>query len=210
AWSVDIEPSWPVFMAWSMSRASPPRHSPTMIRSGRIRRQLLTSSRMVTAPLPSTLGGRDSSWIQCGCCSCSSAAFSQVMRRSVSGMNDDRMFSSVVLPEPVPPETRMLNRARTHERRKVISSGLDDRNLLTTSAGPHFSLANFRMVRHGPLSAIGGMTTLTREPSFRRASQMGVDASHALQGRGRDGRGLVAAGADKRDDAVDDLTHLAL
>src|SRR5260370_7545936 len=86
------------------------------------------------------------------------------MRRSVSGMNDDRMLRSVVLPEPVPPETRMLNRARTHERRKVISSGLEERKRLTTSAGPHFSFANLRMVRHGPLSAIGGRTTRTPAP----------------------------------------------
>jgi hypothetical protein len=28
AWIVAIEPSWPVFMAWSMSKASSPRHSP--------------------------------------------------------------------------------------------------------------------------------------------------------------------------------------
>src|SRR5258708_13514973 len=92
-------------------------------------------------------------------------------------MKDDRMLRSVVLPEPVPPETRMLNLARTHERKNDMSSGLDDLNRLTTSAGPHFSLANFRMVRHGPLSAIGGMTTLTREPSFRPASPIGVDPS---------------------------------
>ena len=51
------EPSWPVFMAWSMSRASPPRHSPTMIRSGRMRRELRIRSRIVTSPRPSMLGG---------------------------------------------------------------------------------------------------------------------------------------------------------
>ena len=38
AWTVVSEPSWPVFMACSMSSASPPRHSPTMMRSGRMRR----------------------------------------------------------------------------------------------------------------------------------------------------------------------------
>ena len=58
AWTVEIEPSWPVFMAWSMSSASPPRTSPTMIRSGRMRRALRTRSRMVTSPLPSMFGGR--------------------------------------------------------------------------------------------------------------------------------------------------------
>src|ERR1700688_826697 len=92
-------------------------------------------------------------------------------------MNEERMFSRVVLPEPVPPETRILNLARTHERRNDISSGLDDLKRFTTSAGPHFSLANFRIVRHGPFKAIGGMTTLTRDPSLSRASQMGVDSS---------------------------------
>ena len=53
ACTVASEPSWPVFMACSMSRASPPRTSPTMIRSGRIRSELRTRSRMVIAPLPS-------------------------------------------------------------------------------------------------------------------------------------------------------------
>ena len=92
-------------------------------------------------------------------------------------MNEERMLRSVVLPEPVPPETRMLRRARTQERKNVMISGLDDLNRLTMSAGPHFSLANFRIVSAGPLSAIGGMTTFTRDPSFRRASHMGVDSS---------------------------------
>src|ERR1700730_4429832 len=92
-------------------------------------------------------------------------------------MNDERMFSSVVLPEPVPPETRMLNLARTHERRNDISSGLEDLKRFTTSAGPHFSLANFRIVRHGPFRAIGGIKRFTRDPSWSRASQIGVDSS---------------------------------
>ena len=71
----------------------------------------------------------------------------------------------------------MFRRARTHERRNVMISGLEDLNRFTTSAGPHFSLANFRIVSAGPFKAMGGMTTLTREPSLRRASQMGVDSS---------------------------------
>ena len=47
ACSVPIEPSWPVFIACSRSNASGPRTSPTMIRSGRMRRQFLTRSRIV-------------------------------------------------------------------------------------------------------------------------------------------------------------------
>src|SRR5450432_2124976 len=45
AWTVAIEPSWPVFIACNMSKASSPRHSPRMMRSGRMRSAFLTSSR---------------------------------------------------------------------------------------------------------------------------------------------------------------------
>ena len=45
AWIVVREPSWPVVMAWSMSKAAASRHSPTMMRSGRWRRALVTRSR---------------------------------------------------------------------------------------------------------------------------------------------------------------------
>ena len=50
------EPSCPVFIAWSMSRASPPRTSPTTIRSGRIRARCEISDRDLAA----TLDGRRS------------------------------------------------------------------------------------------------------------------------------------------------------
>ena len=55
--TVVIEPSWPVFIAWSMSRASPPRHSPTTMRSGRMRRLFFTRSRIAISPAPSMFGG---------------------------------------------------------------------------------------------------------------------------------------------------------
>ena len=42
-----------------------------------------------------------------------------VTMRSVGGMKDDRMFSSVVLPAPVPPEMRMLSRAFTQPRQQL-------------------------------------------------------------------------------------------
>ena len=89
AWIVVSEPSWPVFMAWSMSTASPPRHSPMMMRSGRIRRALISSRRWGTSPVPSMLAGRVSSRTTCGCRSWSSAESSIVTIRSVGGMNDD-------------------------------------------------------------------------------------------------------------------------
>ena len=85
AWIVVSEPSWPVFIAWSMSTASPPRHSPTTIRSGRMRSAFRTRSRIVIAPLPSMFGGRDSRLMTCFCASLSSAASSIVMMRSPLG-----------------------------------------------------------------------------------------------------------------------------
>ena len=176
AWPVDIDPSWPVFIAWSMSSASAPRHSPTMIRSGRMRSELRTSSRIGTAPLPSMLAGRDSSVTTCSWRSCSSAASSTVTMRSSFGMNDERTLSIVVLPEPVPPETKTLRRASTHARRKSNISGVEVPKRIRSSVVSGVA-ANFRMVSTGPTRLIGGMITLTREPSTRRASTIGLDSS---------------------------------
>ena len=49
AWTVLIDPSTPVFMACSMSSASAPRHSPTMMRSGRMRSAVRSSMPLVDA-----------------------------------------------------------------------------------------------------------------------------------------------------------------
>ena len=62
------------------------RCSPTMMRSGRMRRQLRTRSRIVIWPSPSRFGGRVSGRTVCGCCGCNSAASSQVMMRSSSSI----------------------------------------------------------------------------------------------------------------------------
>src|SRR5437868_2289422 len=113
AWSVLMEPSWPVFIAWSMSSASPPRTSPTMIRSGRMRSELRTRSRIMIWPRPSTFAGFDSRLITCTWRSRSSAASSHVTMRSLGGMNPERTLSNVVLPDPVPPETMTLSRVLT-------------------------------------------------------------------------------------------------
>src|SRR5438132_1187206 len=107
-WMVVMDPSWPVFMAWSMSSASPLRHSPTTIRSGRMRSEFFTRSRMVTSPRPSMLGGRDSSASTWSWWSWSSLASSMVTMRSSSGMNDESTLSVVVLPVPVPPDEHAL------------------------------------------------------------------------------------------------------
>ena len=103
------EPSWPVFIAWSMSSASPPRTSPTMMRSGRIAavaHQVLTSPRRALDVRRAGLQPHNVvllSW--------SSAASSIVTIRSLSGIIDDITFSNVVLPVPVPPLTSTLSLA---------------------------------------------------------------------------------------------------
>ena len=86
AWTVVKEPSWPVFMACNISNASSPRTSPTTIRSGRIRRLLITSCRCLIAPVPSTFAGRHSSRTTCRCFMISSAESSMVTIRSLSEM----------------------------------------------------------------------------------------------------------------------------
>ena len=172
ACAVVSEPSWPVFIACSMSSASPPRHSPTTMRSGRMRRALRTRSRMVIRPLPSRLAGRASSDTRFGWLSLSSAASSMVTMRSSSGMKLERMFSSVVLPEPVPPVTTMFLRSRTATCRNSSIGSLIEPNC-SRSSPLSLRLLNLRMLRLGPRSATGGITALTREPSARRASTIG-------------------------------------
>ena len=109
---VAMDPSWPVFMACSMSITSAPRTSPTTTRSGRMRRLLRISSRMVTAPLPSPplarLQPHDVRMVQ--------RQFGGVLHRHHAlgfGMKNASAFSSEVLPELAPPDTRILQRCFT-------------------------------------------------------------------------------------------------
>ena len=77
------------------------------------------------APLPSMFGGRVSSRTTWSCCSCNSAASSIVTMRSSCGMKLDSVFSSVVLPEPVPPVMMMLRRALMHASSSIAISGVN-------------------------------------------------------------------------------------
>ena len=95
-----------------------------MMRSGRIRRALRTRSVAVIAPLPSMFGGRVSSRTTWSCCSCNSAASSIVTMRSVLEMKLDSVLSSVVLPEPVPPEMMMFSRALIAPSSSITISGV--------------------------------------------------------------------------------------
>ena len=99
-----------------------------------------------------------------------------VMTRSFSGMNDDSALSIVVLPVPVPPETRQLSFAFTHAARNASISGvalLMAIMSLTRRGEP----PKRRIESTGPSMASGGMMALTREPSGKRASTIGDDSS---------------------------------
>ena len=122
AWIVDMLPSWPVFMACSMSNASPPRTSPMMMRSGRIRRALRTSSRCVTSPLPSRLFGPRLETHHMRLLQLQFGGVLDCQNSFVfSAMNRDSAFIMVVLPDPVPPEMMMFSR-----QREAISNALGD------------------------------------------------------------------------------------
>ena len=141
-----------------------------------MRRQLISSCRWRMAPWPSTLGGRVSSRTRLGWPSCNSAASSIVITRSPWGMLRERMFSMVVLPEPVLPEIRIVSRARAADSSTIIISAValfnSTRLLLRTGPRP-----KRRMDIEGPSMASGGMMAFTRDPSGRRASTIGDDSS---------------------------------
>src|SRR5207302_8922595 len=89
-----------------------------------------------------------------------------------SGMELDRTLEVVGFPGPGAAGTRKVKRGRAEEATDWgISLGqLADFVQVAVLVGV---LENFRMVRMGPFSDRGGMMTLTREPSFSRASTMG-------------------------------------
>ena len=128
------------------------------------------------SPRPSTFDGRASSRATCGCGSRSSAASSTVTIRSAGSMNPAIALRSVVLPVPVPPEMTMFSRPRTLRSSNAACAG---RMLpASTSRGTDSTVReNLRMVSSGPSTASGGSTALTRLPSGRRASTIGLDSS---------------------------------
>ena len=91
-------------------------------------------------------------------------------------MKDESALSSVVLPEPVPPQTSRLQRRRT-ARASSSASGAVSVPLATRSSGVKPRRRKRRIVSTGPSSASGGITTFTREPSGRRASHSGSASS---------------------------------
>ncbi len=96
--------------------------------------------------------------------------------RSPSGIKEDNRLSRVVFPDPVPPEIMILRRAMTQARRNSIIFSVIEPTAIS-SFRPNRSWANFRTVMDGPSMVTGGITALTREPSGRRASTVGLSSA---------------------------------
>ena len=96
--------------------------------------------------------------------------------RSSFGIAVESALSSVVLPEPVPPEISMFSWAWMQRWRNSTVSWLSVPSLIMSSSVSRWRL-NLRIVISGPLSESGGITALTRLPSGRRASTIGDDSS---------------------------------
>jgi hypothetical protein len=120
----------------------------------------------------------------CGLVSRSSAASSIVMTRSSSGMNAERTPRSVVLPEPVPPETTRFALPRTHAARNASARGpsVPPR---TSCSGVNGTGANFRTLSAGPQSERGETIACTRELSESRPFTQG-DVPSTWRPKGRD------------------------
>ncbi len=128
AWHVDSEPSWPVFIAHNMSTASGPRTSPTMIRSGRMRRALRTSWRIVVAP-SAVGGGRPR--LEAHDVGRGQAELGGVLDRddplAVGQERAERVRARWSCRRPVPPLTITLDRARDAPREELVDPGRAER-----------------------------------------------------------------------------------
>ena len=131
---------------------------------------------MLMWPLPSKPPGRLSSRTTWLWLSASSAVSSMDTMRSLEGIKLASALSSEVLPELVPPLTRILHRDCTAISRMRQISELKVPSC-TSSMGVSGSLRNLRMETVGPSMDKGSMMTLIRPPSGRRASTMGLDSS---------------------------------
>ena len=176
ACTVESEPSWPVFIACSMSRLSPPRTSPTTMRSGRMRSELRTRSRMVISPLPSMFGGRALEPDHV-------LLLELQLDRVLDG--DDALSLGDERGQHV--EQRRLagaGAAGDDDVQPRLDAGLEQLGHLGDQGAEADQVVDLERVlgelpdgQRGPLKASGGMIALTREPSASRASTSGDDSS---------------------------------
>ena len=109
-----------------MSNASAPRTSPTMMRSGPHGAQ--SSAQVALRHFALSLQARRPRF-QAHHVALLQPELCRVLDRDdalVSGMNEESALSMVVLPEPVPPETRMFSRTCTQARKNSASSRVID------------------------------------------------------------------------------------
>ena len=189
ACTVVSDPSWPVFMACSMSSASSPRTSPTMMRSGRMRRLLTSSCRCRTAPWPSRFAGRVSRRARCGCFNCSSAASSMVTIRSLGEMKHGERIQQRGLPR--------ARAARDDDVQPRRHRGFEQSHHAARQR-----TARHQVVRH----QLVGAEAADREQRavHRQRRDDGVDARAVGQARIHHGIRFVHAPPHLRDDLVDD------
>ena len=160
--------------ACNISSASSPLTSPTIILSGRIRSAVLIRSRILISPVPSTFAFRASSRTRFGIpVICSSALSSMVIIRSSFGIKSDNTFRKVVFPDPVPPLIKMFYFAFTAWI-SIVGASFPIEPVSIIVSIVILLFGNFLIVTIGPLSATGGSTTFTLDPSSSLASTIGV------------------------------------
>ena len=190
AWTVEIEPSWPVFMACSMSSDSAPRTSPTMMRSGRMRR--LLRSEVALRDLAAALD----------------------VRRARLEPHDVRLLE-LELGRVLDGDDALVvgdeRREAVEERRLAGARAAGDEDV---QARPHHGA---QQVDHLGRQRADADQVVDRErraaeaadredrPVERQRRDDGVHARAVGQARVDHRRALVDAAADARDDAVDDL-----
>ena len=91
----------------------------------------------------------------------------------------NHIFKSVVLPVPVPPEIIIFTFACTQASKNLAISLVKD-PFNNNSSIPSNSLANFLIVKTGPLKDNGGIMAFNLEPSLSLASTIGLAASIVL------------------------------
>ena len=198
ACTVESEPSWPVFIAWSMSSASAPRHladdDPVGAHAQRVADEVADRD---LRPRPRCSAGAPRAGARAAGASWSSAASSIVTIRSLFGIADESAFRSVVLPEPVPPEMRMLQlRLDAAPRGSRPTPRDSEPMLIMSSSAEALARLNFRIVSSGP--------------GERERRDDRVDAAAVGKARVDHRRRLVDAAADLRDDLVDDAAQVRL
>lgn len=141
--------------AWSISIASPPRTSPTIILSGRIRNADLIRSLIVTDTAPSILAIFASSRTRLSIPLMRSSALSSiVISLSSAGIYSDIAARNVVFPLPVPPPMIMEYLAFTSFCKNCAHSCVMLPSAISFSIVMGCS-GKRRIVRIGPFNATG-------------------------------------------------------